>query len=168
MIGKIIRQRRLRMGWTMADLAEKMNVRPNTIERWEKEKVIPRIKTIVQIEKIFYMEFGSLLSTLDIEDNTKKKIFVIFAPNSDININEMCRAIIKKCPDYVVFSQRNVFSFYPKEWDRNWIFKNCRSVLIYLADEVWTFGDWQSSAEYQIYVQFAKLYGLFVFHNPSF
>lgn len=169
MIGKIIRQRRLRMGWTMTDLAKKMNVRPNTIERWEKEKAIPRIKTIVQLEQIFYMEPGSLLSTLDIEDHTK--IFVIVAPDPDpgfdTNINEICRAIIKKYPDYVIFSPRNAFSFYPEEWDKNWIFKNCHSVLICLADEVWTFGDWQSSDECQINVQFAKLYGLSVLHNPS-
>lgn len=168
MIGKIIRKQRLRLGWTMADLAEKMSVSPNTIERWERERVIPRIKTLIQIEQIFFMEPGNLLSVLDIEDSMKKMIFIIVAPNFDIETDEICKKIIKKCPNHAIFSPHNAFSFYPKAWDRNWVFQNCRSILICLADEVWTFGDWQGSDECQLNVRFAELCGLRVLHDPLF
>lgn len=168
MIGKIIRRQRIRRGWTMEDLAQKLNVRMNTIERWEREKTTPRLETLVKIERIFFLEPGSLVSALGIDDNSGKKIFVIVAPNYNTKINEVCRKIIKKCPDYVIFSPHNAFSFYPEEWDRNWVFQNCRSVLICLADEVWTFGDWQKSDECQFNVRFAGLCGLRVVHDPSF
>lgn len=168
MIGKIIRRQRLRKGWTIAVLADKMGVRPNTIERWEKERSTPRIDTIIQLEQVFFIEPGSLLSALDIDDNAVKKVFIIVDPNYETNIDEICRDIIKKCPNHVIFSPHNAFSFYPEAWDRNWVFQSCRSFLIYLADEVWTFGDWQSCNECQLNVHFAALCGLHVVHDPPF
>lgn len=166
MIGKIIRKQRLQRGLSTADLAKKMNVQRNSVERWEKNQVTPRINTIFQLEHFFYMEPGSLLSILDLKDNTDKKIYVVVAPNYDTKIDKICRTIIKKHPNYVIFTPRNTSSYYPKEWDRNLVFQQHHSSLIFLSDEVWTFGDWRHSNECRLNIHFAGACKLKIVHEP--
>lgn len=173
MIGKIIRKQRILSGWRAGEFAKKIGVNANTVTRWEKRRGTPSIAKIIEIESLFNMEHGSLLSLLEVAENgTDKTVFVVFSPaiNYDEPLKELdtiCRNIIKRYPSYVIFSPQNAFSFYPKNWDSNWAFKSCKTVLLYLADEVWTFGSWQDSEECCLQVNFAKLCGLDIIHNPK-
>lgn len=166
MLGKMIRKYRLQHGLTLVDLAKKMDVRRNTVERWEKSRVIPRISTIFRIERVFSLNPGCLLSILDLEDNSEKKVFIVVAPNNDKNKDEICRAIVKKYPTYVVFSPHNEASFYPKEWDKCAIFQQHHPHLLCLSDELWTFGACQSFNECQWEIDFAERCGVKIIHEP--
>ena len=61
MIGGVIKENRVRNGWTQEQLAEKLNVTKATISKWELSQSMPDIGMLPRIGDIFGISMDELL-----------------------------------------------------------------------------------------------------------
>lgn len=73
-IGKIIKKLRSEKGYTQKDLAEKLNVTPQAISRWELDAVEPSLDTIKEMAELFDVKIDEIIGTVkeefDQDENT--------------------------------------------------------------------------------------------------
>jgi transcriptional regulator with XRE-family HTH domain len=62
---KGIRRQRKRKGWTMAYLASKLDVIPNTVYRWEAGRQDPDVETLKKMSKLFGCTIDDLVADDD-------------------------------------------------------------------------------------------------------
>lgn len=70
-IGNQIKKFRLSHGWTQAQLADKLNVSPQTVSNWETGLKAPRMGAIQKMASLFNVNESEIIS--DYSDNLIKK-----------------------------------------------------------------------------------------------
>lgn len=60
-IGQMIRDARLRKGWTQTELAARLKVKQGTVGCWEIGYTFPRPKTLVQLSDLLEIPIDKLL-----------------------------------------------------------------------------------------------------------
>lgn len=60
--GKNIERLRLERGWSRAELAEKLEMHPNHVGRWEKNQMKPRIKVVEKMAQLFDTTVSELMA----------------------------------------------------------------------------------------------------------
>lgn len=73
-----LKQLRERMGYSQADLAQRMNVTPQQISRWEVGKNTPHTETVAKLAHIFNVSTDYLMDESD-----------FMLPDRDLNSDEM-------------------------------------------------------------------------------
>lgn len=77
MLGRNIKKYRMLMGLSLRDMAEKLNVSHQTIEKYEKNTLTPNSERLIQISKLFNINLSDLLNTFVVPElkfeNFRKK-----------------------------------------------------------------------------------------------
>lgn len=60
-IGQMIRDARLRKGWTQTELATRLNVKQGTVGCWEIDRAFPRPGTLVRLSDLLEIPIDKLL-----------------------------------------------------------------------------------------------------------
>jgi transcriptional regulator with XRE-family HTH domain len=60
--GRTIERLRIERGWSRAELAEKLEMHPNHVGRWEKNQMKPRPKAVEKMAELFEVTVGELLA----------------------------------------------------------------------------------------------------------
>lgn len=60
--GRTIERLRLERGWSRAELAEKLEMHPNHVGRWEKNQMKPRIKVVEKMAQLFDTTVSELMA----------------------------------------------------------------------------------------------------------
>lgn len=71
-IGQNVKNLRVKNGLTQKDLAEKLNVTPQAVSRWENDTVEPSIDTIKEMSILFNVSVNEILGTKDPVKEEKK------------------------------------------------------------------------------------------------
>ena len=61
MLGQHINELRLSLGWSLVQLAEKLNISKQTVSNWENDNIQPSIEMLVRIAKLFHVSTDYLL-----------------------------------------------------------------------------------------------------------
>lgn len=77
LIGKIIKENRIKNNLTQADLADKLGVTYQAVSKWENGKNIPDVALLTEICKLFNLDINELLGNKKIKSNNNKYIFLL-------------------------------------------------------------------------------------------
>ena len=58
-----LKKLRKRLGFTQRDIAQKIGATSNTVSRWELGKVTPKLKTMIQLSKLFDCTIDELVKS---------------------------------------------------------------------------------------------------------
>ena len=65
MLGQRITELRIAFGWSLVELARRLQVAKQTISNWENENIQPSIEMLVRIAKLFHVSTDYLLGLDD-------------------------------------------------------------------------------------------------------
>ena len=99
-LGKRIKEERLKRGMTQEELSEKINLNPKSVSFLERGCGVPSFDTFINIAKVFDVSLDSLLM-YDKKDNTKKDNFIsqIYYQLSDLT-NEQQEFFLKTIKEF--------------------------------------------------------------------
>ena len=78
--------------WTQEDLAERLNVSPQAVSRWETNATFPDIELLPDIASIFEVSVDELLGVNDLLNNDRIKK-IISEANSYYDTNEVDKVV---------------------------------------------------------------------------
>lgn len=107
-IGSIIKEKRLKLGLTQKDLAEKLCVTYQAVSRWENDEVEPSLDTIKEMSKLFECSVDELMG-LEKKEEIKPEVVekvVYEAPKPVLAVCEKCNKPIYKSDDIKRFDER--------------------------------------------------------------
>lgn len=61
-LGKRIADMRKQRGWTQAELAERLEMNPTHVSRWEQDHIRPRQTTLEKLAEVFGVDVGQLVA----------------------------------------------------------------------------------------------------------
>ena len=73
-IGERIVSARMKAGLTQADIAQKLNVTPQTISAWERGVKTPKLDTILRICNAIGCDTSEILNTVDFSTDTETEV----------------------------------------------------------------------------------------------
>lgn len=81
-------------------------------------------------------------------------------------VDEICRTIRLEHPDVLILSPIHAFGFEAALTDQTWALGQCAELLT-LADELWVFGDWETSEGCTMEVARAREMGLTIVYEDG-
>lgn len=70
-------------------------------------------------------------------------------------VTEICRHVAEEHPDVLILSPIHAFDFVSPLEPQDWVMRQCLALLD-VADELWTFGDWERSEGCRMEVAHAR------------
>ena len=81
-LGKRLSDLRKEHGYTQNDIAEKLNISPQAVSKWENDQTSPDIDSLIKLANIYHVSVDELV------DN-KKEETIVLEPNEKKDINKM-------------------------------------------------------------------------------
>lgn len=164
----LLRTLRIRCRLSLKEAAARGNFSEAILRSWESGQSVPNVPSVIKLEKSYELPRGSLLDALGNADMNRIYIshplrgnasgveLLLAVKENRKKVSQICMNILCEHNDVLILSPIHAFSFFPIGEAQAPVFAQCK-VMLELADELWVYGDWQSSEGCQTEIRYAEI-----------